>query len=169
MDRRRQRRITLAAIAHVGLALTLFLRVFYSYRAGIYLPVPLVQPFELFWSTIRGHPAPRLHDPMDLDFLDAAFRRWQVSGPLRVALPPAYSNHPFANVVYMQSVVTHPEALMFDGDFPLPNLEVGEHPVGSSVVPYKFENRGSNATLLTPIEGSLWPFGYTAWSDLYVD
>lgn len=106
---------------------------------------------------------------MALDFVDAAFRRWDVPGPLRIALPPAYSHSPFANVVYMQSVVTHPQSLMFDGDFPLPNLEVHEHPDDARLIPYEFENRGSNAAWLTPIESNLWPLGYTAWSDVYVD
>jgi hypothetical protein len=106
---------------------------------------------------------------MALDSLDTTFRQWGVAGPLRIALPPAYSNHPYANVVYMQSVIAHPESLMFDGDFPLPNIDVHEHPTDPALTPYHFENHGSNATLLTPIEGLLWPIGFTAWRDLYVD
>src|SRR5262249_8410362 len=68
------------------------------------------------------------------------------------------------NVVYLQSLVRHhSDLLMFNGDYPHPNLQIDENVTDTQLTPYHFENRTANAALMVTVEGQRWPAGYSAW------
>lgn len=157
--------------AHAGLLLVVFVRLWTTHQAGSFIATAIspADSLKKFCQTLRGHHPPPPRDTLLLDYVDTAFASWQIAGPLNISLPPGYSRHPYANVVYMQSVVRHPDALMNTGDYPDPPLRITEVVADAQVRPYRYDNSGVNAALMLNLDGRIWPYGYTAWRDLYTE
>jgi hypothetical protein len=115
-----------------------------------------------------GHVPPQPRDLQGTDPIAKSFTQWNLQGPLKLSLPPGYANHPYSNIVYLESMVRRPvDTLMFSGAYPHPSLDVREVPVGPKFAePYHRETHSANAALLVWLEARIWPYGYTAWRDL---
>jgi hypothetical protein len=130
-------------------------------------PFDFKAPLANLRAIWKGHPPPPPPDPKGYDEVARAFDAWHLKGPLRISLPPGYSNHAFSNTVYTQSAVRTPEdLLLFSGDFPHPSIRVHEEHGDPAVRPYRFETRSANGAMIVQIGSMLWPFGYSAWRDL---
>lgn len=99
--------------------------------------------------------------------LDDALAEWQLTGPIVLALPPMYRDQVFGNAGFLSSFVNHGEVILYNAPYPHPKLSIEERPGGvASPSAYHYEDRSSNAALLTREGGEVWPLGYTAWYDL---
>jgi hypothetical protein len=99
--------------------------------------------------------------------IDDAMAQWKLEGPVTVALPPMYSRTAFGNAGFLTSFLNHGEALLYNGPFPHPKLDIHERFSGhSDVDAYTFDNRSTNASLFVALGRHTWPLGYTAWYDL---
>lgn len=118
---------------------------------------------------------PHLADVYEEHRLDDALARWNLTGPIDLALPPMYRDTRFGNAGFLSSFVNHGEVVLYNAPYPHPKLSIDERPSGDAgAVPYHFDNRAGNAALSVREGGDVWPIGYTAWYDLvwyhlYVD
>jgi hypothetical protein len=99
--------------------------------------------------------------------IDDALAEWRLPGPVVMALPPMYRANIVGNAGFVMSFVNHGEALLYNGPYPHPKLEIVERFAGpSNLSAYAFDNRATNACLGVGVRGRRWPSGFTAWYDL---
>lgn len=131
------------------------------------------------WPFSRGAPEAHLRELLhrktpkvaqswpEASALDEALAEWRLTGPIVVAVPPMYSAHILGNAGFLMSFINHGEALLYNGPFPHPKLEIAERFTGpSNLTPYRFDNRATNACLAMGLHGRAWPVGFTAWYDM---